>query len=148
VAIVFLAPDGIRTVAGTARIGDVELGTVSKAIQPIMTLVAQNIDDYQITSLVIREKSQYRLFYTNVNAVAGAQRGIIGTLRPNGFEWSETRGLEVTAIGSDFDSTGVEKYYHGNNTGYVRFRNVKNFTLFESVVSSRRFGNTRSSSKV
>ena len=117
--LVFLAPDGIRTVAGTARIGDVELGTVSKAIQPLMTLVAQNIDDYQITSLVIREKSQYRLFYTNVNAVAGAQRGIIGTLRPNGFEWSETRGLEVTAIGSDFDSTGVEKYYHGNNTGYV-----------------------------
>ena len=26
--LVFLAPDGIRTVAGTARIGDVELGTV------------------------------------------------------------------------------------------------------------------------
>jgi len=117
--LVFLAPDGVRTVAGTARIGDTELGTVSKAIQPLMTLIAQNIDDYQITSLVIREKSQYRLFYTNVNAVAGAQRGIIGTLRPNGFEWSETRGLEVTAIGSDFDSTGVEKYYHGNNTGYV-----------------------------
>lgn len=117
--LVFLAPDGIRTVAGTARIGDVELGTVSKAIQPILTLVAQNVNDYQITSLVIREKSQYRLFYTNVNAVQGAQRGIIGTLRPNGFEWSTTRGLEITAIGSDFDSTGVEKYYHGNNTGYV-----------------------------
>ena len=117
--LVFLAPDGIRTVAGTARIGDVELGTVSKAIQPILTLVAQNVNDYQITSVVIREKSQYRLFYTNVNAVQSAQRGIIGTLRPNGFEWSETRGLEITEIGSGFDSTGVEKYYHGNNTGYV-----------------------------
>ena len=35
------------------------------------------------------------------------QRGIIGTLRPNGFEWSETRGLEVTAIGSGFDSNGI-----------------------------------------
>jgi len=117
--LVFLAPDGIRTVAGTARIGDVELGTVSKAIQPILTLVAQNINDYTITSLVMREKSQYRLYYSNVNAVQGAQRGIIGTLRPNGFEWSTTRGLEVTGIGSGFDSTGVEKYYHGNNTGYV-----------------------------
>ena len=117
--LLFLAPDGIRTVAGTARIGDTELGTVSKAIQPILTLVAQNSNDYQITSVVIREKSQYRLFYTNVNAVQGAQRGIIGTLRSNGFEWSTTRGLEVTEIGSGFDSTGVEKYYHGNNTGYV-----------------------------
>ena len=34
--LIFLAPDGLRTVAGTARIGDVELGTVSKAIQPIL----------------------------------------------------------------------------------------------------------------
>ena len=28
--IVFLGPDGLRTVAGTANIGDVELGTVSR----------------------------------------------------------------------------------------------------------------------
>jgi hypothetical protein len=117
--LVFLAPDGIRTVAGTARIGDVELGTVSKAIQPILREVATNIDNFQITSIVLREKSQYRLFYTNVNAVATGQKGIIGTLRPNGFEWSETKGLEVTEIGSGFDTNGVEKYYHGNNSGYV-----------------------------
>jgi len=117
--LIFLAPDGLRTVAGTARIGDVELGTVSKAIQPIMREVAENINTYQITSIVLREKSQYRLFYSNVNAVASGQKGIIGTLRPNGFEWSETKGLEVTEIGSGFDTNGVEKYYHGNNSGYV-----------------------------
>ena len=117
--LIFLAPDGLRTVAGTARIGDVELGTVSKAIQPIMREVAENINNYQITSIVLREKSQYRLFYSNVNAVASGQKGIIGTLRPNGFEWSETKGLEVTEIGSGFDTNGVEKYYHGNNSGYV-----------------------------
>ena len=68
--LIFLAPDGLRTVAGTARIGDVELGTVSKAIQPIMREVAENINNFQITSIVLREKSQYRLFYSNVNAVA------------------------------------------------------------------------------
>lgn len=117
--LIFLAPDGLRTVAGTARIGDVELGTVSKAIQPIMREVAENINNFQITSIVLREKSQYRLFYSNVNAVASGQKGIIGTLRPNGFEWSETKGLEVTEIGSGFDTDGVEKYYHGNNSGYV-----------------------------
>jgi hypothetical protein len=49
-----------------------------------------------------------------------AQKGIIGTLRPNGFEWSETLGIEVTAIGSGFDDQGVEKYYHGSDTdGYI-----------------------------
>jgi len=117
--LIFLAPDGIRTVAGTARIGDVELGTVSKAIQPELTVLAQSINSYRITSVVIREKSQYRLFYTNLSTAAAGQQGIIGTLRQNGFEWSQTKGLEVTEIGSGFSSNGIEKYYHGNNTGYV-----------------------------
>tara|TARA_B100001094_G_scaffold101101_1_gene97264 strand:+ start:250 stop:1854 length:1605 start_codon:yes stop_codon:yes gene_type:complete len=117
--LLFLAPDGIRTVAGTARIGDVELGTISKSIQPILTLLAQSVSSYRITSAVIREKSQYRLFYSNINAVAAGQKGIIGTLRQNGFEWSETKGLEVTEIGSGFDKDGIEAYYHGNNTGYI-----------------------------
>ena len=117
--LVFLAPDGIRTVAGTARIGDVELGTVSKAIQPLLISLARNIDDYTINSLVIREKSQYRLFYTNTGQPNIGQKGIIGTLRPNGFEWSETLGLEVTSINSNFDKDGIEAYYHGDTNGYV-----------------------------
>ena len=117
--LIFLAPDGLRTVAGTARIGDVELGTVSKAIQPIITQLAENIDKYIISSVVIREKSQYRLFYTNTSVINAQQEGIIGTLRPNGFEWSETRGIEVTSIGAGFNNDGVEKYFHGNTDGYV-----------------------------
>lgn len=117
--LVFLAPDGIRTVAGTARIGDVELGTVSKAIQPLLISLARNIDDFVISSLVIREKSQYRLFYTNTGQPNVGQKGIIGTLRPNGFEWSETIGLEVTSINSNFDNEGIEVYYHGDTNGYV-----------------------------
>ena len=117
--LIFLAPDGLRTVAGTARIGDVELGTVSKAIQPIITQLAENIDKYIISSVVIREKSQYRLFYTDTTVINAQQEGIIGTLRPNGFEWSETRGIEVTSIGAGFNNDGVEKYFHGDTDGYV-----------------------------
>ncbi len=121
--LIFLAPDGLRTVAGTSRIGDVELGTVSKSIQPIITELAQNVNDYTISSVVLREKSQYRLFYTNINLTNVSQRGIIGTLRPNGFEWSETVGIEVTAIGSGFDTNGIEKYYHGDTDGYLYIHN-------------------------
>ena len=117
--LLFLAPDGLRTVAGTARIGDVELGTVSKSIQPLLTDLANNINSYVISSVVLREKSQYRLFYTDTSVDANQQRGIIGTLRPNGFEWGETRGIEVTEIGSGFNQNGVEKYYHGSTAGYV-----------------------------
>ena len=117
--LIFLAPDGLRTVAGTARIGDVELGTVSSNIQNILSDLAESINIFTINSVVLREKSQYRLFYTNTGASDATQRGIIGTLRPNGFEWSETRGLEVTAIGSGFDNNGVEQYYHGDTNGNV-----------------------------
>ena len=117
--LIFLAPDGLRTVAGTARIGDVELGTVSKAIQPLITTLASNIDDYIISSIVLREKSQYRLFYTDLTKDTSEQQGIIGTLRPNGFEWSQIRGLELTEVGSGFDVSGIEKYYHGSDTGYI-----------------------------
>lgn len=117
--LIFLAPDGLRTVAGTARIGDVELGTVSSNIQNIVSDLAESINIFTINSVVLREKSQYRLFYTNTGASDTTQRGIIGTLRPNGFEWSETRGLEVTAIGSGFDSSGIEQYYHGDTNGNV-----------------------------
>ena len=117
--LIFLAPDGFRTVAGTARIGDVELGTVSKAIQPLLTTLAENINTFTITSLVLRDKSQYRLFYTDTTTPTSLQRGIIGTLRPNGFQWSETRGISATATGSGFNENGIEEYYHGDSTGYV-----------------------------
>jgi hypothetical protein len=117
--LIFLAPDGLRTVAGTARIGDVELGTVSKAIQPLITDLTEAINSYIISSIVLREKSQYRLFYTDTTKNNSEQRGIIGTLRPDGFQWSETRGIESTEIGSGFNENGIEEYYHGDTNGYV-----------------------------
>ena len=82
--LIFLAPDGFRTVAGTARIGDVELGTVSKTIQPLITDLAENINTFVIDSIVLRDKSQYRLFYTKTSLENTQQKGIIGTLRPDG----------------------------------------------------------------
>ena len=133
--LIFLAPDGLRTVAGTARIGDVELGTVSKAIQPLLTDLANNINSFIIDSVVIREKSQYRLFYTDTTVSGNQQRGIIGTLRPNGFEWSETRGIEVTAIGAGFNQNGIEKYYHGNTNGYVYNHDTGNDFAGDSVLA-------------
>ena len=120
--VIFLAPDGLRTIAGTARIGDVELGSISRQIQSRIDEVTLD----RITSMVIRDKSQYRLFYTNTSLENSQQKGIIGTLRPDGFQWSETRGLEVTSIGSGFDSNNVEQYYHGDTNGFVYQHDIGN----------------------
>ena len=122
--LVFLAPDGIRTLAGTVRIGDVELGTVSRSIQPVIKFIADNIGTYNISSIVIRDKSQYRLYY-GTSSTGGSSRGIIGTLKTNEqgftqFQWSETVGIDASAAAaSGFNSSGVEKHYHGDYAGRV-----------------------------
>ena len=117
--LIFLSPDGIRTIAGTARIGDVELGSVSRQIQSIISDMAASINTFRIDSAVLRKKSQYRLFYSPSGASSTTSRGIIGTLTPNGFEWSETLGIQAHAIASSFDKDRIEKTYHGDKDGYI-----------------------------
>jgi len=124
--LVFLAPDGFRTVAGTARIGDVELGTISQNIQPIINDIVLNKSQFQFSSVVIRTKSQYRMFYSKLTDSTSTSKGIIGVLRPQGFEWSETLGIQAPAIASGFDNNGEEKFYHGDRDGYVYNHNVGN----------------------
>ena len=124
--LVFLAPDGFRTVAGTSRIGDVELGTISQAIQPIINEIANASDSLQFSSVVLRNKSQYRMFYSTNSSSQFTAKGIIGTLRANGFEWSETLGIQAPAITSGFSSTGVEKVFHGDRDGKIYNHNTGN----------------------
>jgi len=121
--LVFLSPDGIRTVAGTARIGDVELGSVSRQIQSIIGDLAASINTFRVSSTVLRSKSQYRLFYSTSGASSSTSRGIIGTITPNGFEWSETLGIQAHGLTSGFDKDGVEKTYHGDKDGYIYVHN-------------------------
>ena len=118
--IIYLAPDGLRTVAGTERIGDVELGTISKQIQ-------QRIDDIttdNITSLVIRKKSQYRLFYPTTSGGEDSARAIIAVIKVNtntgqlGYEYADMIGLKVSSTDSEFTG-GSETVVSGGYDGYV-----------------------------
>jgi len=124
--LVFLSPDGIRTVAGTARIGDVELGSVSRQIQSIIGDIAGSINTFTIDSCVLRSKSQYRLFYTNPTLGSNVSKGIIGTLTQNGFEWSETLGIQALGLTTGFNNNDIEKAYHGDKDGYIYNHNVGN----------------------
>jgi hypothetical protein len=124
--LVFLSPDGVRTIAGTARIGDVELSSVSRQIQSIIKDIADSIDTYVMDSVVIRQKSQYRIFYTTTSEASSSAKGIIGSLTVNGFEWSVTKGIQCRAVTSGFNYAGVEKMYHGDSDGYVYIHNSGN----------------------
>ena len=118
--LIYLAPDGLRTIAGTERIGDVELGTVSKQIQDRIG----DIGTDNITSTVIRNKSQYRLFYPTTGGTEGTAKGIIAVLKTNpetgtlGFEYSDLRGLKPSCTDSFFISN-TETTIHGGYDGYV-----------------------------
>jgi len=117
--LLFLSPDGLRTVAGTVRIGDVELGTVSRPIQPTIKSIAANIDNLDVTSAVLRSKSQYRLFYNTNGTANTAAKGVIATLTNDGFQFSETIGIKATALTSDLDTDGIEQTWHGDTDGYI-----------------------------
>ena len=117
--LIFLAPDGFRTIAGTARIGDVELGTISKAIQPVINSIFDSTITFEYSSVVLRDKSQYRMYYSGASSSTANSKGIIGTLTARGFEWSELQGIQAPAVTSGFNYAGKEKTYHGDRDGYV-----------------------------
>lgn len=118
--LVFLSPDGVRTVAGTARLGDVELSSISRNIQRIVSDdIVKKINQYNVSSIVLRSKSQYRLFYGAPVFGTAKSKGIIGTFTGQGYEWSETKGIEATATASGFGYNGVEKIVHGDAQGYI-----------------------------
>lgn len=117
--LVFLGPDGIRTVQGTARIGDTELGVISKPIQRRF----QNISLDRISSVVIRDKSQYRIFRPTSGGTEVSSQGIIGVIKANpqgqvGWEWSEIKGIKPSCSDSQFINDD-ELVVHGGFDGFV-----------------------------
>ena len=76
--ILFLASDGIRPIQGTARIGDVELQTISKPIQQLLQGLPNTHDLDNMTSVVIRNKSQFRYFFPSTSTATSDTAGIIG----------------------------------------------------------------------
>ena len=122
--LIFLAPDGLRTVAGTARIDDIEIGSISRKILPLINTLLSSIAQYTISSMVIRERSQYRLFYHRSGQSASGQKGIIGTFKFDeqgvpAFEWSETKGMDIKVCTSGLNNSNEEVKFGANENGYI-----------------------------
>ena len=114
--LIFLGPDGLRTVAGTARIGDVELGTISTNVQSIFD--ANIIDSELFDSIVIPQKTQYRIFFCKDGTSQGSTQGIICVKKGQGFEFSKIRGIKPASTDT-FIKAGNVKVLHGSFDGYV-----------------------------
>ena len=114
--LIFLGPDGLRTIAGTARIGDVELGTISSNVQSLFD--ANLSDSGSFTSIVIPNKTQYRIFFTKSGQGENLTKGVICVLRGQQFEFAEIKGIRPTSTDT-FVSSGDVIAIHGSGDGFV-----------------------------
>lgn len=120
--LLFLAPDGFRTIAATERIGDIELGVQSKNIQQDITKLITTSDLPSINAVVIRQKSQVRFFFSDENLDNYKNHGVLGGLvgGPNGvyWEWSLIKGIKTTCCTSGYIDS-EEYILHGGYDGKV-----------------------------
>jgi len=120
--LLFLSQDGMRPISGTNRIGDVELETVSKDVQSLFNEIVLDLDLDGLSSVVIRQKSQFRLFFS-----ASESQGIIGGIRkqPEGFafEFGQLLGLEATCAASGYLGQ-YEHVIHGTSDGKVHRQEI------------------------
>jgi len=120
--LMFLSPDGFRPVAGTSRIGDVELETVSKPIQATLVDLIANQDMETLNGVVIRSKSQIRYFIGDDTNFAADSIGIIGGLTNSSgtiaWEFGELLGIRASCCTSEYIGT-TESILHGDYDGRV-----------------------------
>lgn len=127
--LLFLAPDGLRPVAGTSRIGDVELETVSKSIQSALVDIIQNTDLSTLNGVVVRSKSQVRYFFggdgINVEDSEGIIGGLTDTTGSIGWEFGTTLGIRASCCSSEY--IGTEEFVlHGDYDGKVYRQEIGN----------------------
>tara|TARA_R110000822_G_scaffold95479_7_gene218287 strand:+ start:1622 stop:3166 length:1545 start_codon:yes stop_codon:yes gene_type:complete len=152
--IVFLANDGLRTIASTDKIGDTELGTISKQIQSIVDHIADTASADNISSLVIRGKTQYRLFFHEDAIDELNAKGIIAVLKRQvnpqqidlsgnaAWEYAETKGIKPSYSTNDLIgvSSVVPIELHGDKVNGLIYKqedgDTFNGVAIESVFTS------------
>ena len=121
--LLFLASDGLRTISGTANIGDTDIGTISRPVQAIASEI--NPVATPCHAVVINQKTHYRLFYHTAASSNYASTGLLAGVRKfrnNKLDWefSQLRGIKPACADSGYWTTdGNEYVVHGGYNGYV-----------------------------
>lgn len=122
--LVYLSTYGVRTISGTERIGDIELATLSKSIQPLLSSSVLGLFSEDVfSSCSIRPKSQYRLFVNNANVTADTNTNFLARFSRGEsgqtMEWATLYGFKPYWADSEYIND-VEYAVFGDPTnGYV-----------------------------
>jgi hypothetical protein len=119
--IIFLSPDGLRLLSATERIGDFNLDVPSNVIKS--TFDNFIISNNNFHSLVIREKSQYRIFgYKSSTIATDSAAALLATKfsaqGSAGFQWATLKGFEVYSGDSRYLGAN-EIILFANDDGYI-----------------------------
>lgn len=125
--LVFLGPDGLRTLSATERIADVNLSTLSQNIQGRLRRLIHDIDSFDISSTVIRNKAQYRMFLRpKIEGLSHSPSAFSMYMSNDGLvQFSELGGFDVTAIHSGYVGT-EELVVSGSSKGDIYFHDQGN----------------------
>ena len=131
--LIFLGPDGLRTIAGTARIGDVELGTISSNVQSLFRENIANSGAFE--SLVIPDKTQYRIFFSKEDGGEKGTIGVICVMKGQTFEFSKLRGIRPSCTDTAITEGDVTPI-HGGFDGFI-YRQDQGDTFNGELISGK-----------
>jgi hypothetical protein len=131
--LVFLGPDGLRTVAGTARIGDVELGTISTNVQQLFRDNLTNAEAF--VSLVIPDKTQYRIFFSKEGQAQTSSLGAICVMKGQAFEFSTMKGIRPACADTIVEAGDVIAI-HGGFDGFI-YRQERSNTFDGALINAK-----------
>lgn len=118
--IMYLAPDGIRLLSATDRIGDFGLDIASDSIFKDANTFINNSSIF--SSVLLREKAQYRIFSYVESEQVGTAKGLIATKfisqGASGISWATTKGIKAYVADSSY-SGSQETIAFANEDGYI-----------------------------
>ncbi len=118
--IMYLAPDGIRLLSATDRIGDFGLNLASSPIARDAKKFSDSSSSF--SSLVLREKAQYRIFAYNASEQPALAKGLLATKFSDqgaqSIAWSSIVGFKVYCCDSKYTESS-ETVLFANEDGYV-----------------------------
>ena len=125
--IIYLAPDGLRLLSATDRIGDFALDVASDKIQKDAVDFLNTASIF--SSVILREKAQYRIFAYVSSERSDTSKGLLATKfisqGASGLSWATTKGIKAYVADSRY-ANDQETIAFANEDGYIYILNTGN----------------------
>jgi len=125
--VLYLSADGIRTISGTTRIGDLEIAAITDPVHDRFLSFINQYASNNFCAVSVRGKNQYRLFASNTGTMSAVSQGWLTCIRgtsysytgvTNNWEHFQLEGINAYCADSDYIN-GVEFVIHGAFNGKV-----------------------------